>query len=309
MMESSRLDGVSKVWGESFDEIICITLSTRPDRRQRAETFFKSLGIPVRFFVAEPHPLGGRYGCLSSHVAVAWWLQNHLGNKPNFKAVVFEDDVITTDYYDESQISHAVKWMDKDDGWDLFFLGSLPVNHSIARSLSPYGREGNAVDVFPEGGLIELGGDGYVDPHIIKYRPVGAHAYVYSKRGVKKVLDGLELDNDPSSPMFIRCVKGQVDCEEYFRKNPIHFDMYINTIRFESYTYIPSLFDQDWCLGSNNNPASWAEAAGRYISCWNGEVTRHNVVMTMWPWIGLKWFTYLLLFVSVVILFILLQST
>jgi hypothetical protein len=300
----------NKVWKESFDECICITLSSRPDRRERAETFFKQLGIPVRFFVAQPHPHGGRYGCLHSHIAVAWWLRKHLAHKPNYKAIVFEDDVITTDFYDESQINHAVNWMNESYGkWDLFYLGSIPINHSLGRIFSPYGRDGNAVDVFPGGGLIELGGDGFVAPHIIKYRPVGAHAYVYSKRGVEKVLEGLELGNDPSEPMFVRCVKGQVDCESYFIKNPIHFDMYINTKRFESYTYVPSLFDQDWCLGSNNNPGSWAEAMGRSMACWNGEATKKYVVMTMWPWIGLRWFVILLLLFSVIISFIYLRSS
>lgn len=298
---------ISKIWEESFDEIICITLSTRPDRRTRAEKFFKELGIPIRFFVAQPHHLGGRYGCLHSHVSVAWWLRKQFADKPNFKAVVFEDDVIISDYYDESQISHAVNWMDKNNKWDLFFLGSISISHSLGRILSPYGRGGNSVDVFPGDGPIEFGGDGYEDSHIIKFRPVGAHAYVYSRRGVERVLDGLELGNDPSDPVFIHCVKGQVDCESYFVKNPIHFDMYINTKRFESYTYIPSLFDQDWCLGSNNNPGSWAEALGRSLACWNGESSKRYVVSTMWPWIGLKLFTLLTLFLCVVLVFIILK--
>lgn len=319
-MESSKIipERISKVWKESFDEIICITLSTRPDRRARAETFFKELGIPVRFFVAQPHELGGRYGCLHSHVSVAWWLQKQLGQKPEYKAAVFEDDVIVTDFYDESQIAHAVNWMDSNYGrWDFFFLGSIPIFNTLGRMLSPYGRDGNAVDVFPGDAPLEFGGDGYEDAHIIKYRPVGAHAYVYSKRGVERVLNGLELAADPTdpediaaarlSPFFIRCVKGQVDCEAYFEKDPIHFDMYINTKRFDSYTYIPSLFEQDWCLGSNNKPGSWAEALGRELSCSNGKVTKRNVVSTMWPWIGWKFFVLLSLFLCVVLLFIILR--
>lgn len=319
-MEATKTipERISKIWEESFDEIICITLSTRPDRRARAEKFFKELGIPVRFFVAQPHPLGGRYGCLHSHISVAWWLQKQLSHKPKFKAVVFEDDVIITDYYDEQQIAHAVKWMDENIiKWDLFFLGSIPIFHYLGRLLSPYGRGGNAVDVFPDGTLIELGGDNYEDPHIIKYRPVGAHAYVYSKRGIERVLNGLELAPDPSdpadraaaklSPSFIRCVKGQVDCEAYFETNPIHFDMYINTKRFDSYTYVPSLFEQDWCIGSDNKPGSWAEAVGRALSCSKGQVTKRNVLSTMWPWIGWRWFVLLSLFLCVILLFIILR--
>ena len=309
-MEATRIEAehISTIWKESFDEIICITLSTRPDRRARAEKFFRELGIPVRFFVAQPHELGGRYGCLNSHVSVAWYLQNELGHKPSYKAVVFEDDVIATDYYDEAQIAHAVKWMDENNSrWDLFFLGSIPITHSLGRWFSPYGRDGNAVDVFPGEAHMELGGENYEDPHIIKYRPVGAHAYVYSKRGVERVLNGLELGADPSDPMFVRCVKGQVDCETYFIKNPIHFDMYVNTKRFESYIYVPSLFEQDWCIGSDNKPGSWAEAVGRSLTCSNGQVTKRHVLHSMWPWIGWRWFVLLSLFLCVVLLFILLR--
>lgn len=53
-----------------FDDIVCITLQDRPDRKKHAQEVFEKLHIPVRFYSAKRHPNGGVYGCFASHIDV-----------------------------------------------------------------------------------------------------------------------------------------------------------------------------------------------------------------------------------------------
>lgn len=55
-----------------FDDIVCITLETLPQRRIHAQSVFDMHGIPARFFTAQLHPKGGRYGCFDSHAQLVF---------------------------------------------------------------------------------------------------------------------------------------------------------------------------------------------------------------------------------------------
>lgn len=66
----------------------CITMSTTPERHQRAIKLFDNLNLPIKFYVANKDPQGGVYGCWRSHLA-CWDDGLSKGHKI---IVVFEDD-------------------------------------------------------------------------------------------------------------------------------------------------------------------------------------------------------------------------
>lgn len=75
---------------EDFD-FICISLASRPDRRENSKQLFRKLGIldRIQWWIVEKHPQGGMYGCFESH----WMTWAHC-TRPYL--CVFEDDLTIT---------------------------------------------------------------------------------------------------------------------------------------------------------------------------------------------------------------------
>lgn len=42
-----------------FDDIVCINLDSRPDRREYVQNIFNKLNIPARFYITEKSSKGG----------------------------------------------------------------------------------------------------------------------------------------------------------------------------------------------------------------------------------------------------------
>lgn len=106
-----------------FDDIICINLKSRPDRKEYAVKTLNGLNIPFRFYIAEKSPYGGIYGCFESHINVI----KEAYNKGANNILIFEDDVKTSPSYSEAHIKNAIAYM-KTNEWDIFYLGYFPFN-------------------------------------------------------------------------------------------------------------------------------------------------------------------------------------
>jgi hypothetical protein len=59
-----------------FDDIVCINLDFRRDRREEAQHNFRKLNIPAKLFTVK-HEKGGRYGCFNSHIQVLKYAQQN----------------------------------------------------------------------------------------------------------------------------------------------------------------------------------------------------------------------------------------
>ena len=149
-----------------FDDIICISLANRTDRRSHAQDIFKKLDIPARFMLVEKHPQGGMYGCFQSHIQA---IQKAYVSGKN-TLLVFEDDLLPTDSYKEKHILHAIEFLEFIPDWDVFYFGYFVFNYN----LNPRNSYLSADVVYP---------------HIVKYCPFGAHAYCLSRKGMQVILD------------------------------------------------------------------------------------------------------------------------
>ena len=102
-----------------FDEIVCINLESRKDKRKQAENVFNKLNIPAKFYTAIKSPHGGKYGCFESHInVIRKAYQKGLNN-----ILIFEDDVLPSMYYSIDIINNCINFMKNNKNWDLFYLG------------------------------------------------------------------------------------------------------------------------------------------------------------------------------------------
>ena len=93
-----------------IQEVICINLATRTDRRVQV---VKDFPYQFRFFTAQPHPTSGKQGCTDSHYAVvAWAKAQNLEN-----VMIIEDDVFFL--YDPANLPTV------PSDWDLLMFGGL----------------------------------------------------------------------------------------------------------------------------------------------------------------------------------------
>lgn len=144
-----------------FDDIICINLKSRPDRRDYVKKTLSNVNIPFRFYTAEKSPYGGIYGCFESHINVIQEAYNKGANN----ILIFEDDVKPLLSYSEQHIKKAVDFM-KNNEWDIFYLGYLPFNI-------------HAETIFVAK---------KVDDNIYKYSALSTSTYCLNKRSMEKIL-------------------------------------------------------------------------------------------------------------------------
>ena len=102
-----------------FDEIVCINLESRKDKRKHAEKTLNKLNIPAKFYTAIKSPHGGKYGCFESHInVIRKAYQKGLNN-----ILIFEDDLLPSMYYSIDIINNCINFMKNNKNWDLFYLG------------------------------------------------------------------------------------------------------------------------------------------------------------------------------------------
>lgn len=135
--------------------------------------------------VARHFSTPGTIGCYLSHRSC--WEQTVRGSNPY--QLFLEDDVLVADNFQE-KVAEILKEIDedcpetKDGNWDVIFLGALGCVH-------PEGKYGlNRIAAIMSGGLRRPKRvlEGAPHCHVPK-RPLGAHAYLLSKRGAQKLLD------------------------------------------------------------------------------------------------------------------------
>lgn len=149
-----------------LNDIVCINLRSRPDRRAYMTSLLKQLKIPCRFHTVTKHPKGGRYGCFESHIQVI----QECYDKGNERIMILEDDILPSQSYSNNLFKNAIKFMEshKED-WDVFYLGYIPMDGN----LRPHSFLGSQL----------------VFKHIVKYNPLATHAYCLQRSGMKFILD------------------------------------------------------------------------------------------------------------------------
>ena len=103
------------------DEIKCINLIQRTDKRKLVEETMKKLEINIDFFPAVADKELPSRGCFRSHfkiIADAY-------NKGVKRLMIFEDDFEIRQLPSKKEIKNINKFLDNNE-WDIFFLGGYP---------------------------------------------------------------------------------------------------------------------------------------------------------------------------------------
>ena len=146
-----------------IDHVYCINLEKRPDRREKVSNEFSNAGIEnVEFFKGTDGRLEApddisiskpEYGCSDSHIRI--W--KDVVEKGYETALIFEDDVKILPNFNE-KLQVVLDELELDPEWDYINLGPF--------SCSPIRQ---------------------VTPNLIKGSSYGAHCYLISQRGARKL--------------------------------------------------------------------------------------------------------------------------
>jgi hypothetical protein len=240
----------ARPWWAAFDAVLCITLQGREDRRARAEATFRQLGVPVRFFVARPHPLGGRVGCFDSHVRVA-----RACLEAGCRLVlVFEDDVRPAPGYSAATLRRVCAFLEAPKilpvgggvpQWDAVLLGFSVITGTDGRmGLTEFMTYVSAPAV-----ALPPGKDA---ADLVRYRGVCSHAYCLNAQSMARIV----ARGEP----VLR------DARRLGARFP-HLDIWYHSVLPRMLCVVPLQFDQRWCSGSDNVSASLTESVGRWLLC------------------------------------------
>jgi hypothetical protein len=105
-----------------FDNIYCISLVERPDRKASAEAEFSSVGVlpKVEFICARRHGENSEQGIFESHIRC---IQAGLAAGAQ-TMLIFEDDVIFR-RFSPNTLANCAAFLSDLSRWDLFFFGCL----------------------------------------------------------------------------------------------------------------------------------------------------------------------------------------
>ena len=169
-----------------FDDIICINLIHRRDRRDHVQSLLRDvLGIPFRFYTVEKHPRGGMWGCFESHINI---IQNAF-DSGHERILIFEDDIIPTEQYSLENIEKGIDFMKHVDDWDLFYYGYFVVGEqftTLFQSASTYNN------------------------NIIKYKPFATHSYCVNRHAMQMILANH------------KAAIGKMQIDQYYSLLPLH---------------------------------------------------------------------------------------
>ena len=216
----------------SFDDVVCISLRDRRDRRAHVERVLRDINVPFRFHLVERDVRGGRVGCFTSHIDV---IRDAYDRGLN-SVMIFEDDVVTTPAYNSSVIRDICRYLETDPDWELVQFG--------------YGPE--CVGHVPFG-ILKFISSGHVHGcgHLLKWMGSLTHAYAVSRTGMRKILD-------KASGMLARPADQVRHLDAFY----LHY-----TGLTRCYAATPMQFDQKWCLGNDNIGEGVAENFGRRFVC------------------------------------------
>lgn len=147
------------------DKIITISLKENYDRQKLAQTEIAKLNLKTEFFFAERDKGHEERGCFHSHISVC---QQALANNDK-TLLVFEDDVRILSYH-QTQINRINDFIQsKANHFDILYLGLI---------------------------IGKMWFCGY--PSLVRAKGAGAHAYILSQRGIKKLAtykyEGIPID-------------------------------------------------------------------------------------------------------------------
>jgi len=142
-----------------FGCIRCINLKSRPDRKERVLSSFQRVGLDerVRFFHPERSPHAGIFGASESHFVVV----KEAYEAGESTVLVFEDDVVFRDGW-ETVLADYATFSQTNDEWEQFFLGC---------------------------GVFFVNG-ATATPRVYNVDAVFCHAYVLSRRGMRRFVEG-----------------------------------------------------------------------------------------------------------------------
>jgi GR25 family glycosyltransferase involved in LPS biosynthesis len=105
-----------------FDNIYCISLNERRDRRRAARSQFDKVGLTdrVEFVIVEKHPVDAEQGIFESHMAC---MRRGIAADAQ-TMLIFEDDVVF-DRFGAAVLSQCIDFLSKTLSWEIFFLGCL----------------------------------------------------------------------------------------------------------------------------------------------------------------------------------------
>jgi GR25 family glycosyltransferase involved in LPS biosynthesis len=149
-------------------------------------------------------------------------------NKGVQNLLVFEDDILPTPSYNSDMLQEAINFMeDPKQDWEYFQLGHFPHNN----------QNGNLIPYITAKTII-----GY--PHVVKFCGLGTHAYCLNRRGMKAILNS-DWRND-------------IDYK--------HVDIFFAEF-LKGYCVVPSLFEQKFCMGTDNQAINIREKIPRMFAC------------------------------------------
>jgi GR25 family glycosyltransferase involved in LPS biosynthesis len=115
-------EGIStKDWG-FFDQIYCISVDQREDRRAEARTQFVKVGLldKVEFVIVKKHPRNLEQGIFESHMTcIGKGIEANASN-----ILIFEDDV-QFERFSRANLSRCVDFLLENPDWNALFFGCL----------------------------------------------------------------------------------------------------------------------------------------------------------------------------------------
>lgn len=204
---------------ETFDAIVVLTLEGQYERHNHMHDFMKTMSVKpdaYTYFIAK-RMQNPKYGSFDSHSQI---ILNALkaGHK---NVMIFEDDVIKSQFYDENVLRECVSFMKTNTDWDFFYFGHCPPDPRV-----------DTKEFF------KCIAGTRVTKHIYDCNCQCLHAYAVSRKGMIKYKEIYE----------------KLKNKEFDRNIDVELMKYKNDLNV--YMCVPSLFDQDWCLGSVKDLAS-----------------------------------------------------
>ena len=111
----------TKNW-EYFDQIYCISVDQREDRRAHARTQFEKVGLldKVEFVIVKKHPRSFEQGIFESHITcIRKGIEANASN-----IVIFEDDV-QFERFSHANLKRCIDFLSENPNWNALFFGCL----------------------------------------------------------------------------------------------------------------------------------------------------------------------------------------
>lgn len=117
-----KIESLPELHWNFFDQIFCISLKERPDRREKVRLEFAKVGLQdkVNFLIVNRHPHDCEQGIYESHLIC---IQKGLEAKAE-RILIFEDDVCF-DRFNNARLKDCIDFLLRHPTWNVFFFGCL----------------------------------------------------------------------------------------------------------------------------------------------------------------------------------------